>query len=238
MKHTTAENLAETITYTEPREISKPIHELNAELDQCESAFTTLKGDFIARGLTEAFLALPSFIKTQLIQSEDEWKKLFAATEETKIIWEMESPGGYSLRDKLKDDLEIGLWHIPVAMKRIDDIYSNGHGDADMLTDIPRLVEVGRDYLTELAESGTTEESLNEAEAVSNEIAKAFADTKTAPDTAAKMKVQRDKTKTFAQDYLSLIRFYASRMYERNSDERNAFISHYDREKQNRSRGN
>ncbi len=237
MKETTAENLTETITATEVRDITKPISELCAEIDQCESAFTTLKDDFINRGLPESFITLTTDIKSELLQSENEWKKLYATTEEVKKVWDEKAPKGYNFRDTLIDDLEIGLWHIPEAMKRIDDIYK-GSGDADMLTDIPFLVKVGYDYLEDLIASGTTEERLTEADALGEEFAQAFANTKTAPDTAASMKLQRDKTKTFAQDYLSLIRFYASRMYKRNSNERNAFVSHYDRESQKRSRVN
>lgn len=237
MKHTTAENLTETIAATDPHEVTKPISELCAELDQFESAFSTLKNDFIGRGLPEQFLLLPTHIKSKLLESENEWKKSFSTTEEKKKIWDEKAPHGYRFRDKLVDDLEIGLWHIPEAMKRIDDIYK-GEGDADMLTDIPFLVEVGYDYLEQLVESGTTEEQLIEAKTLGEEFSRAFADMKTAPDLAAQRKLHRDKTKTFAQEYLSLIRFYASRMYERNSDERNAFVSHYDREMKKRSRAN
>lgn len=122
MKYSTAENLADTIAATVPREVTKPISELTAELDQCERAFTTLRDDFIARSLPTAFLDLTSRIKYKLFQSEDEWKKLFATTEEIKIFWDEKSPTGYIVRDGIKDVFKICLWHIPEVMKRIDGV--------------------------------------------------------------------------------------------------------------------
>lgn len=229
MKNTTPENLAEVINDTEPRRIPKPVEHVAVELSQVDSALSILKNDFQKRGLSEGFLSLGALIRLALIEAEQEWVNGRWVTGEKRAQWEELSALSDEKLGSFVDELEMALWDNEDAMRSIAQV-EEGKGPEDMLLDLPLVAGVARNHYDAVIAGGITEEDIVDIETLATEASVAFTAVNMPPEVAEQLKVKRDKVKTVAADYLSLIRFYADRIYRKDAEKRSMFVSAYSRQ--------
>lgn len=229
MVNTSPANLVDVVNSTKQRDISKPVEHVVSELKQFHSAFETLNDRFTAKGIPEAFLDVAIPLSELLSQSEADWVNGRFATPEQRKKWKELSPKGEVVRDDLFSDLSITLIDNKESQSILKTI-ARGEGHADTLQDIPELITLARSNPAESALAGITEERLLEAEAIAKECADSFAATKTIPAGASVLKVNRDKAKTFASEYLSRVRFYVKHIFKNEPELRALFFSAYRQE--------
>ncbi len=229
MRNTTPTNLIEVINATEPNSSTKPVDHVIAELFQMSSALNDEKGKFIAKGLTDDFISVSAHLGKELQNRQANWVAGRFISSEQKLLWDELSPKGYDIRDMLVDDLEIAFYGNDELMRSLN-VIKKGDGPEDMLQDLPQLTTVAESNMELASVVGITEESLLEVKQFSDSCAEAFASITVTPEQSAALKNSRDKAKAFATEYLSLIRFYADRIYRTDPETRQRFTSAYYRE--------
>ena len=235
MKNTTPANLADTIHLQEPQSNGKPIPQLIAELRQFGSQFPAESVRFTSRGLKLDFLAVATVLADLLEQRESIWVNGRVATPESKAIWKALSEQGYICRDNLLEDLELALMDNPDALRALAEI-RKGEGPEDMILDIAKLVELAKQHAAEVTASGITAKMLADATDLDKRLAEAFAATTGSGATAAALKLERDKARTFAVNYTSLIRRYADTIYRDEPEKRALFVSNWSKENNKRAK--
>lgn len=230
MKHTTPDNLIEKIDAVEIEESRKPVEFVVAELRQFGQALVLLKDRFTQKGLSPEFLLVAEPLADELQQREAEWLTGRFVSPEIKEKWDAAWAEGNARCSSLMDDLEISFYGNVEAMRALSQI-EKGKGPEDMLQDIPQLVHLAETNLSAVAEVGITQEFLDETKVFGAECQDLFASSVVSDDEVEPIKEARDRAKTFAVKYLSLVRFYADRLFRREPDLREKFVSRYEQER-------
>ena len=235
MKSVNPLSLIGAINATEPETNGKPVPYLLAELNQIAKICTTEAPKFTARGLGQPFLNCAVPLANELEKRETVWTASRFVTPETRSAWKALSQKGYELRDSLQAELDLALMDNPSAQKTLDAI-REGTGAEDMILDIAKLVELGREHLLEVTAAGITPLMLDAAADLDRQLTLAFASKEATPGGSAPLKIARDRARTFASDYLSLIRRYADVIYKNDPTIRALFASKYQSEKNRKYR--
>lgn len=227
MKNTTLENLIQNIDATDVVPVPKPVEHLASESHQFYKILETEKERFQARGLSAGFLSLGYVLSEELVKREGEWlANRFGDPEKVKL-WKKHAPDAGKLCSNLLQDLDLALMDNKEAQHSLKSI-KKGEGEEDMLLDISKLVQLGRNYPEEIVANGLSEEYLADAELKGQQYASLFAAAEIAVDKNRAIKEARDKAKVFTSNYLSLIRKYADAIYRDEPEKRELFVSEYD----------
>lgn len=237
MKEVTLETLVSTIEATDRMSISMPVEDQLSELRQFYKIMETEKDRFIARGLTPEFCSIGYALSEVLDKAESDWVADRFDTPEVVKLWKERAVGGYTLRNNLLQDLELALMGLEEAEYSLE-VIRKGDDEEDMLFDISKLVNLCKKYPAEVAAGGITEEVIADATMQGQQLTSLFSSAEIAADATRARKRFRDQAKTFAHNYLSLIRKYADAIYRDEPEKRALFVSKYRREHNNASRKN
>jgi len=230
MNTVTPENVIVRIRATDPVDYSKPVEHLVAELDQAAEALMEELASFTARGVSEAFCKTAPIIRDEVKRSESVWSNSRGGTPQQKEAWKNAYPEVLELRDTFVDSLEILLIDNPDAMRTIAEI-NEGDGPENNLLDLSKAVELARRYPVQAKAAGYSEESVSEIALKAKEYSTVYAKTLALPGGSIPAKQDRDRARTFAEHYLSRVRFLADRVFRGQPEKRAKFTSKYQAKK-------
>jgi len=235
MNTVTPENALARIKTTEPKHHAKPIEHLVAELEQIAVAVMEELPSFKARGIAEGFCKAAPVISNEVKRTESVWAQSRGGTPAEKMAWKLVYPEVKELRNTFVDSLEMQLIDTPEAMRTIDEI-NEGDGPEDNLLDISKAVELARLYPAEAKAAGYSEDAVTEIALKAKEYSAIYAKTLALPGGSIPAKQDRDRARTFAELYLSRVRFHADRVFRGNEEKRAKFTSKYSAKKSAESR--
>ena len=168
-------------------------------------------------------------ISTILAEAEHNW--LTGQFDRPELVkqWKERELEGEQRRDDLLGDMELALEDIPEAVKTLG-LIRLGEGPEDMLDDLGALVATGKKYLAAAIKGGISETTLEVVEEFCADSKELFAKASSTPEMKSSLKMKRDQARTFAMEYLSIIRRYADQIYKYDEPTRLLFVSTYQAE--------
>lgn len=234
MRTITPETLLAFIEATEPLKHRKPIMYLISELRQFSLLLQQHAADFTSRGLSEEFLNCAELIANELEKRESCWVANRFTPNGDKAQWKKARKEALHLKERLIDQLELALFDDSTALEQLREIKME-KGDELLPFAIDKLTTLAANHAAKAAQVGLTKEQIEEYSTKSDTYVQLFAKADIAPDEVARVKQARDKARTIAEKYCSLIRYYADRIYRDAPETRKLFVSKYQSESNKRA---
>lgn len=226
MKNITPDNIYSYIDEVTPLKHRKPIHHLVTEIGQFAILLERYADDFTARGLSSGFLACASLIAKELEQREKTWAVKRYASSEAKECWRKAYREALAMRQSLIADMELAFYGSKSALNALGQITA-GSGTEDLLMDIGALHALAINHADEVNGAGISSAQIENIAKAAKEYIRLFNEAEVAPDEAYFAKLSRDKARTVAEKYCSLVRYYVDRMYRKDPKIRKLFVSKY-----------
>ena len=211
------------------KQVVYPNIPVDAALQEAEDLYVWCQADkaaLVKAGLDGALIDdLPARTGAcRYIQSQ--WQKEYKSLEEAQKEWSQKSPAAYDLRDEL-------LHHFFHAYYKLPDLYSRtqkipeGNTHADMIQDLSDLAALGKAYPQPLQAINLDLALLDQAEAMSGQMAVLLANSNGKRLEDNKLRLLRDKAFTHMKEAVDEIRRCGQYVFWRDEQRRKGYTSKY-----------
>lgn len=132
-------------------------------------------------------------------EAQSIWMKDFRSQQDAQVQWNEQSPLAYEMRDALLHTMRYAFRNDAALMGRVRAV-ADGIGHADMIQDLNDLTVLGRENLALLQGIGVDEAKLNEASALSDQMATLLAQANGDKAEQSQSKIIRDKAYTHLKE--------------------------------------
>lgn len=210
-------------------QVKTPAIPVDVALQEAENLYVWCQGDkavLVKAGLDWALVTdLPIRIGAlRYIQSQ--WQKEYMSLESAQKEWADRSPGAYNLRDELVHHFLHAFYNIPDLYARAQAI-AEGNSHADMIQDLSDLAVLGRANQKPLLSIGLNVAMLDQAEAMSAEMASLLARANGKRMEDNQLRVVRDKAFAHLKEAVDEIRRHGQYAFWRDDARHKGYVSLY-----------
>ncbi len=169
-----------------------------------------------------------------LRQAETNWGNTRFLRDQAQEEWSKLSPEAFDKRDVLLHHLRFALRNMPDAKKTVDDI-AEGNDNADMIQDLHRLGELGKQHPEALNAVNVDLALLDEAIQLADHLSELWAEAKTDSKTMDEALQIRNQAFTHLKEAVETIYEYGQYVFWRNEKRREGYASQYWRKRRRES---
>lgn len=157
---------------------------------------------------------------------QSQWQKDYKSLEEAQKEWKLKSPEAYAMRDELLHHFFYAYYNSPDLYAKTQKI-AEGNSHADMVQDLSDLAALGKAYPQPLQAISLDLFVLNQAEALSDEMAALLAKVNGNKLEDNKLRILRDKAYTFMKTAVDEIRRCGQYVFWRDEMRSKGYISQF-----------